>query len=91
MPGRYVSGSYIARLNLTTRMGLRRCSRLTNGFSKKSKNPAAAVSFHFIQYNFARPRRSPAGRHLRTPAMAAGVADRGWKLKAIVELPTAPR
>jgi hypothetical protein len=91
VPGRYVSGSYIARLNLTTRMGLRRCSRLTNGFSKKSKNPAAAVSFHFIQYNFARPRRSPAGRHLRTPAMAAGVADRAWKLKAIVELLTAPR
>lgn len=36
------------------RMGMRRFTRLTNGFSKKVENPAHAVSLHFMYYNFAR-------------------------------------
>ncbi len=71
MPVRYVSTSCIARPNLTTRMGFRSFSRLTHGLSKKSENPAAAVSLHFMHYNFARPRRSPAGPYPQTPAIAA--------------------
>ena len=36
------------------RMGMRRFTRLTNGFSKKVENPEHAVSLHFLHYNFAR-------------------------------------
>ena len=35
-------------------MGMRRFTRLTNGFSKKVENLAHAVSLHYMHYNFAR-------------------------------------
>jgi len=53
-----ISTSYVERQNLTMRMGMRRFTRLTNAFSKKVKNLAAAVSLHFMHYNFARPHKS---------------------------------
>lgn len=71
-----VSTSYVERQNLTMRMGMRRFTRLTNGFSTKLENHVAAVSLHFAHYNFVR-------RHstLRTtPAMAAGVEARMWSI-----------
>jgi hypothetical protein len=34
---------------------MRRFTLPTNGFSKKVENLAAAVSVHFVYYNFARP------------------------------------
>lgn len=49
---------------------MQRFTRLTNGFSKKLENHAAAVALHFMHYNFARIHKT-----LRvTPAMEAGVA-----------------
>jgi hypothetical protein len=36
-------------------MGTRRCTRLTNGFSKKVENVAYDVSPHYVHFNFARP------------------------------------
>ncbi|MHB8394833.1 MAG: hypothetical protein ACYDC5_10080 [Candidatus Dormibacteria bacterium] len=59
---RYVSTSYIERQNLTVRMEMRRFTRLTNGFSKKAENLPAAISLHFMHYNFARPHKSLANR-----------------------------
>lgn len=50
-----ISTSYVERQNLTMRMGMRRFTRLTNGFSRKVENLAHAVSLHFMHYNFARP------------------------------------
>ena len=38
--------------------GMRRFTRLTNGFSKKIENDAAAVALHLQFYNFARPHKS---------------------------------
>jgi len=37
---KYISTSYVERQNLSMRMGMRRFTRLTNGFSKKFKNHA---------------------------------------------------
>jgi len=81
-----ISTSYVERQNLTMRMGMRRFTRLTNGFSKKVENLAAAVSLHFMYYNFARPHKTLANPYPRTPAMAAGVTDHVWSVAEIVGL-----
>jgi IS1 family transposase len=81
-----ISTSYVERQNLTMRMGMRRFTRLTNAFSKKLGNHAAAVAIHFMHYNFARPHKTLAKPYPRTPAMAAGVADHIWTLKEVAEL-----
>jgi IS1 family transposase/lambda repressor-like predicted transcriptional regulator len=77
-----ISTSYVERANLTMRMGMRRFTRLTNGFSKKVENLEHAVSLHFMHYNFARIHKT-----LRvTPAMEAGIADHVWTLEEIAAL-----
>ena len=87
-----ISTSYVERQNLTMRMGMRRFTRLTNGFSKKVENLAHAVSLHYMFYNFARVHQSLTitdedGRTIkRTPAMAVGVADHVWTLREIAGL-----
>jgi IS1 family transposase len=81
-----VSTSYVERQNLTMRMGMRRFTRLTNGFSKKVENLAHAVSLHYMAYNFARPHQTLANPYPRTPAMATGIADHVWTLKEIAAL-----
>ena len=82
----HISTSYVERQNLTMRMGMRRFTRLTNGFSKKAENLAAAVSLHFMHYNFARPHKTLSTKYPTTPAMAAGVTDHVWSLEEIVRL-----
>lgn len=81
-----ISTSYVERQNLTMRMGMRRFTRLTNGFSRRVENLAHAVSLHFMYYNFARPHTALKERYPRTPAMAAGVADHIWSLEEIAAL-----
>jgi IS1 family transposase len=81
-----ISTSYVERQNLTMRMGMRRFTRLTNGFSRKIENLAHAVSLHFMHYNFARPHTALRERYPRTPAMAAGVTDHIWSLEEIAAL-----
>jgi IS1 family transposase len=77
-----VSTSFVERQNLTMRMGMRRFTRLTNGFSKKVDNLEHAVSLHFMHYNFARIHKT-----LRvTPAMQAGLTDHVWTLAEIAAL-----
>jgi IS1 family transposase len=85
----HISTSYVERQNLTMRMSMRRFTRLTNGFSKKVENLTAAVSLHFIYYNFARPHQTLTkanGGRKTTPAMAAGKTNRVWTLEDIVGL-----
>ena len=68
---RLISTSYVERLNATTRLHMRRLTRLTLAFSKKRENFEAAVGLHFAYYNFVKRHNT-----LRcTPAMAAGVAQ----------------
>lgn len=83
----HVSTSYVERQNLTMRMGMRRFTRLTNGFSKKVENLEAAVALHFMHYNFVR-------KHMTlgtTPAVAAGLAARSWSMADLVGLLDRPR
>ncbi len=76
-----VSTSYVERLNATTRLHMRRLTRLTLAFSKKLDNFEAAVGLHFAFYNFVK-------RHntiRTTPAVAAGVASKQWNIGELVE------
>jgi len=79
-----ISTSYVERSNLTMRMGMRRFTRLTNGFSKKTENLAAAVALHFMYYNFARPHKTLGSKI--SPAMAAGLSDHLWTVEEICRL-----
>lgn len=75
-----VSTSYVERQNLTMRMGIRRLTRLTNGFSKKLENHGAAIALHVAHYNFVRVHKT-----LRTsPAMAAGVSETLWSMDELL-------
>jgi IS1 family transposase len=76
-----VSTSYVERLNGTTRLHMRRLTRLTYAFSKKMENFEAAVALHFAYYNFVKRHNT-----LRaTPAMAAGIERDFWKVSDLVE------
>jgi transposase-like protein/IS1 family transposase len=73
--------SIVERSNLSTRMGTRRFTRLTNAFSKKWENHWAAVALWFTFYNFCRVHRS-----LRvTPAMEAKITDHVWSVRELLE------
>lgn len=81
----YISTSHIERSNLSMRMGMRRFTRLTTGFSKKLANLRAAVALYILHYNFCRIHQT-----LRvTPAMESGLADHVWELAELVGLLTA--
>jgi hypothetical protein len=61
---------------------MRSYTRLSNGFSRKLENHAAAVALNYFAYNFIKIHRP-----LRmTPAMAAGVTDRLWDVSDLVAL-----
>lgn len=75
-----ISTSYAERQNLNMRMGMRRFTRLTNGFSKKLENHIHAVAIYFMHYNFVRIHQT-----LKiTPAMAAGVTSKLWEMSDMV-------
>jgi hypothetical protein len=61
-------------------------TRLSNALSTRVENLAAAVSLHFMHYNFARLLDTLARPSSRTPAMAAGIADHVWSLDEIAGL-----
>jgi len=61
---------------------MRRYTRLSNGFSCKLENHAAATALNYFAYNFIKIHRT-----LRmSPAMAAGVVDRLWDVNDLIDL-----
>jgi IS1 family transposase len=77
-----VSTSYVERANLTIRMGNRRFTRSTNGFSKKLENHCHMLAVSFMHYNFCRKHSTIK----TTPAQAAGIADLTWTVEELVEM-----
>jgi IS1 family transposase len=76
-----ISTSFVERQNLTLRMQLRRFTRLTNAFSRKPENHAAAVALHIAHYNLCRWHET-----IRcTPAMALGITDHIWTIQELIE------
>jgi hypothetical protein len=64
------------------RMSIRRFTRLTNAFSKKLENHAAAVALWFMYYNFCRVHST-----LRvTPAMESGLSNHVWTIEELCDL-----
>lgn len=79
---RHISTSFVERQNLSMRMGMRRFTRLTNGFSKKLENHGHMVALYFMHYNFCRVHKT-----LRvTPAMEAGLTDHVWTIEELLNL-----
>ena len=79
---KHISTSFVERQNWSVRTAMRRYTRLSNGFSRKIQNHAAAVALNYFAYNFIKIHRT-----LRvTPAMAAGVTDRLWEVSDLVSL-----
>jgi hypothetical protein len=64
------------------RMSMRRFTWLTNAFSKKVENHAAAVALYFMWYSFGRVHQTLGV----TPAMETGVTDHVWSVEEIVAL-----
>jgi IS1 family transposase len=78
---RLASTSHVERLNGTTRLHMRRLTRLTYAFSKKLENFEAAVGLHFAYYNFVKRHNT-----LRvTPAMEAGIESDFWTVENLIE------
>jgi len=78
----HISTSFVERSNLSMRMGMRRFTRLTNGFSKKVENHGHMVALYFMHYNFCRVHKT-----LRvTPAMEAGLTDHVWDVNELLML-----
>jgi IS1 family transposase len=76
------STSYVERSNLTFRMGSRRFTRLTSGFSKRLENHTHAVALHFWWYNFGRKHKTLK----TTPAVASGIASRAFSMVDLVAM-----
>ena len=82
-----ISTSYVERFNLSSRMQMRRFTRLSNGFSKKLESHRAAVALWVSFYNLCRVHET-----LRcTPAMALGVSDHIWTIGELVQAALAPQ
>lgn len=75
-----IGTSHVERQNPTMRMGMRRFTRLTNTFSKKTENHAYAVALNFMHYNFVRTHKTLC----MMPAIVAGLVISPWAVEDIV-------
>jgi transposase-like protein len=69
------------RMNLSVRLFNRRFTRQTLGYSKKLENLRHSVALFIWHFNFCRVHSA----HKQTPAMAAGLADRQWTIREMLE------
>jgi hypothetical protein len=55
---KHISTSFVERQNWTVRTTMRRYTRLSNGFSRKLENHAAATALNYFAYNFIKIHRT---------------------------------
>jgi hypothetical protein len=79
---KHISTSFVERQNWTVRTTMRRYTRLSNGFSRKLENHAAATALNYFAYNFIKISSYTS----RVPGMAAGVTDQLWSVVDLVAL-----
>jgi len=79
---KHISTSHVERMNLSLRMGMRRMTRLTNGYSKKLENLRWAMAIHIAFYNFVKVHESLG----TTPAVKARLDDHVWSLSELAAL-----
>lgn len=97
VPLEQVHTVYIERQNLNYRHENRRLTRKTIAFSKTAAALGQQLEFHQAYHNLVRPHRALAQRvdvpiqgrvrrrwDKRTPAMAAGLTDHVWTLRALM-------
>jgi transposase-like protein/IS1 family transposase len=76
-----INTSHSERFNLSIRMGMRRFTRLTNGFSRSHAHHEAALALFFMHYNYCQRH----GTLKTTPAVAAGLATERWTVAEMIE------
>lgn len=76
-----VGTSYVERLNLSLRTGLKRMTRLPIAFSRCWRNHRAALALWVGYYNFVSTHRTVK----MPPAMAAGITRRPWSMRDLLE------
>jgi hypothetical protein len=75
-----IGTSRMERFNLTTRMSVRRFTRLPSAHSKKQRNHDLMLGLYFAWYNWCRKHSSIKS----TPAVEAGLAAEPWTLKRLL-------
>lgn len=75
-----IGTSRMERFNLSTRMHVRRFTRLTNAHSKKMRNHDAMLGLYFAWYNWCRHHQSIK----TTPAVRSGLAMERWTLATLL-------
>lgn len=94
---RAINTAFIERENGTDRHRCARKARQTYRFSKDWRFHEAATYLSMYSYNFCWPVRTLAlkdeagQRHLRSPAMAAGLTDHVWSMSEWLSYPTVQR
>ena len=81
----HIGTSRMERFNLTTRMQVRRFTRLTNAHSKKTRNHDAMLGLYFCWYNFCRNHSTIK----TTPAVQAGLTDEVWSMEKLLTVAAA--
>lgn len=76
-----INTSHSERFNLSIRMGMRRFTRLTNGFSRSYAHHEAAIALFFCHYNFC----AVHGTLGTTPAVTAKLTDKQWTVAEMIE------
>jgi hypothetical protein len=77
---------WIAKRDCSVRTSMGRCTRLSNGFSRKLENHAAATALDDFAYNFIKIHPHPTLPLRVSRAMAAGITDRLWSVEDLVAL-----
>ena len=88
--GRLLNTAYIERLNATFRARLFALVRRTRALARRQALLHAGVYLIGSVYNFCTPHQSLSKDGPRTPAMAAGITDRCWSVRDLLEYRVPP-